>query len=139
MTFSLSTGSGTDMPLLWKWGWVAMGRGDLGGDPFPRAARLKTPSRLIHLFLFLCSKNITAVLGVSPVFLSESSFIILHFLLVFKGDNHYSSYHLWAFSVSGICAISGISRRRQWHPTPVLLSGESHGRRSLVGSSSWGR
>ena len=24
-------------------------------------------------------------------------------------------------------------RRRQWHPTPVLLPGESHGQRSLVG------
>ena len=23
--------------------------------------------------------------------------------------------------------------RRQWHPTPVLLPGKSHGRRSLVG------
>ena len=29
--------------------------------------------------------------------------------------------------------------RRQWHPTPVLLPGKSHGRRSLVGCSSWGR
>ena len=29
--------------------------------------------------------------------------------------------------------------RRQWHPTPVLLPGESHGRRSLVGCSPWGR
>ena len=29
--------------------------------------------------------------------------------------------------------------RRQWHPTPVLLPGESHGWRSLVGCSSWGR
>ena len=29
--------------------------------------------------------------------------------------------------------------RRQWHPTPVLLPGKSHGRRSLVGSSPWGR
>ena len=28
--------------------------------------------------------------------------------------------------------------RRQWHPTPVLLPGESHGRRSLVGCSPWG-
>ena len=25
--------------------------------------------------------------------------------------------------------------RRQWHPTPVLLPGKSHGRRSLVGCS----
>ena len=29
--------------------------------------------------------------------------------------------------------------RRQWHPTLVLSSGKSHGRRSLVGCSSWGR
>ena len=27
------------------------------------------------------------------------------------------------------------SRRRQWHPAPVLLPGKSHGRRSLVGHS----
>ena len=30
-------------------------------------------------------------------------------------------------------------QRRQWHPTPVLLPGESHGWRSLVGCSPWGR
>ena len=29
--------------------------------------------------------------------------------------------------------------RRQWHPTPILLPGKSHGWRSLVGSSPWGR
>ena len=29
-------------------------------------------------------------------------------------------------------------RRRQWHTTPVLLPGESHGRRSLGGYSAWG-
>ena len=29
--------------------------------------------------------------------------------------------------------------RRQWHPTPVLLPGKSHGRRSLEGCSPWGR
>ena len=28
--------------------------------------------------------------------------------------------------------------RSQWHPTPVLLPGKSHGRRSLVGCSPWG-
>ena len=33
----------------------------------------------------------------------------------------------------------GISRRRQWHPTPVLLPGKSHGRSSLVGCGPWGR
>ena len=30
-------------------------------------------------------------------------------------------------------------RRRQWHPTPVLLPGKSYGWRSLVGCSLWGR
>ena len=30
-------------------------------------------------------------------------------------------------------------QRRQWHPTPVLLPGKSHGWRSLVGCSPWGR
>ena len=28
--------------------------------------------------------------------------------------------------------------RRKWQPTPVLLLGKSHGRRSLVGYSPWG-
>ena len=29
-------------------------------------------------------------------------------------------------------------RRRQWHPTPVLLPGKSHGQRSPMGCSPWG-
>ena len=29
--------------------------------------------------------------------------------------------------------------RRKWKPTPVFLPGESHGWRSLVGYSPWGR
>ena len=32
-----------------------------------------------------------------------------------------------------------ISELQTWHPTPVLLPGESHGWRSLVGCSPWGR
>ena len=30
-------------------------------------------------------------------------------------------------------------QRWQWHPTPVLLPGKSHGRKSLVGCGPWGR
>ena len=33
---------------------------------------------------------------------------------------------------------STLIRRRQWHPTPALLPGKSHGWRSLVGCSPWG-
>ena len=45
-------------------------------------------------------------------------------------------YHLSKFH---IYALVYCIRRRQWHPTPVLLPGKSHGRRSLVGCSPWGR
>ena len=38
-----------------------------------------------------------------------------------------------------MAAFRDIQRRRQWHPTPVLLPGKSRGRRSLVGCSPWGR
>ena len=41
-------------------------------------------------------------------------------------------------SISLILAIVTF-RRRQWQPTPVLLPGKSHGRRSLVGCGPWGR
>ena len=40
----------------------------------------------------------------------------------------------WPFSL----ILASVSRRRQWHPTPVLLPGKSHGGRSLVGCSPWG-
>ena len=30
-------------------------------------------------------------------------------------------------------------QRRQWHPTPELLPGKSHGWKTLVGCSPWGR
>ena len=37
-----------------------------------------------------------------------------------------------------MCNLFYVDQRRQWHPTPVLLPGKSHGRRSLEGCSSWG-
>ena len=36
------------------------------------------------------------------------------------------------------CIWVWLIQRRQWHPTPVLLPGKSHGRRSLEGCSPWG-
>jgi len=35
--------------------------------------------------------------------------------------------------------VGKIPWRRKWQPTPVFLSGEAHGQRSLVGYSPWGR
>ena len=34
---------------------------------------------------------------------------------------------------------ANLTWRRQWQPTPALLPGKSHGQRSLVGCSPWGR
>ena len=39
----------------------------------------------------------------------------------------------------GGCVCCPVPWRRQWQATPVLLPGKSHGRRSLVGCSPWGR
>ena len=41
-------------------------------------------------------------------------------------ENHFFSVYLAQYF-----------RRRQWHTTPVLLPGKSHGRRSLVGCHLW--
>ena len=38
-----------------------------------------------------------------------------------------------------ISITSDMQQRRQWHPTPALLPGKSHGQRSLVGCSPWSR
>ena len=36
------------------------------------------------------------------------------------------------------CYPNVLPRRKAWQPTPVFLSGKSHGQRSLVGYSPWG-
>ena len=41
------------------------------------------------------------------------------------------------FFINGVSVCPGW--RRRWHPTPVPLPGKSHGWRSLVGYSPWGR
>ena len=46
-----------------------------------------------------------------------------------------SVYVVWCFTR----LINFMLLDSQWQPTPVLLPGKSHGQRSLVGSSPWGR
>ena len=47
--------------------------------------------------------------------------------------------HLRCFPILVIVNNAEMNQRRQCQPTPVLLPGESHGPRSLVGCSPWGR
>ena len=44
----------------------------------------------------------------------------------------------WCFVLRFVMRGGRVGWRRQWHPTPVHLSGKSHGWRSLVGCSPWG-
>jgi len=64
----------------------------------------------------------------TPANLGSSSFNVMSFCLfiLFMGTE------LYKWKIAQCWA-------RKWHPTPVLLLGKSHGRRSLVGCSSWGR
>ena len=57
-----------------------------------------------------------------------ADFIFLDFKITADGD---FSYEIKRHQL--------LRRRRQWHPTPVLLPRKSHGQRSLVGCSPWGR
>ena len=50
-----------------------------------------------------------------------------------------SHYKEWNNAIcSNMDGARNCHRKRQWHPTPVLLPGKSHGRRSLVGCSPGG-
>ena len=55
-----------------------------------------------------------------------------------QNKNHYSSSRPH-FSIYIYTYIHIYLWRRQWPPTPVFLPGKSHGQRSLVGCSPWGR
>ena len=55
---------------------------------------------------------------------------------------HHFWKKVWMFQIKSLNLFMlncTMSRRRQWHPAPVLLPGESHGRGSLVGCCLWGR
>ena len=82
----------------------------------------------LHIFFFNCF----------IILLSDMKFLFYIFLQsgiysIFSGHcvEEQSQNNLWE---SIHC-----NRRRQWHPTPVLLPGKSYGRRSLVGCSPWRR
>ena len=75
--------------------------------------------------------------------LKNSISSIIRFEILFPGG---SDGKASAYSVGDLGLIPGfdpwvrkIPWRRKWQPAPVLLPGKSHGRRSVVGYSPWGR
>ena len=73
--------------------------------------------------------NIILVLSKHCLIFSCTVFLVLDF----KSKNFVYIHLYYLILTVDSC------RRRQWHPTPVLLPRKSHGRRSLVGCSPWGR
>ena len=78
-------------------------------------------------------------------FYSKSCFDLIYrikFSLFWWEKFFFCSSLIWSllwykFSIHNRTSIAG-NWRRQWHPTPVLLPGKSHGQRSLVGFRPWG-
>ena len=103
--------------VKWALGCITTNKAS-GGDGIP-----------LELFQILkdaaVSCNMPANLGNSAVAtgLEKVSF--------YSNPKECSNYHT-------VALISHASRRRRWHPTPGLLPGKSHGRRSLLGYSPWG-
>ena len=67
--------------------------------------------------------------------------LVFFFFLYFLEKKMDSTYFLGTHSILPPISDSSVLEildRRQWHPTPVLLPGKSHGWRSLVGCSPWG-
>ena len=93
----------------------------LGIEPVPRNRH------------FVCQVKIwyrNKIYDAYPIFHVQLSHKLFHTML--RWDE---VYLVWTFFGGNLT----IWWRRQWQPTPVLLPGKSHGRRSLVGCSSWDR
>ena len=72
-------------------------------------------------------------------FIFHMPFTLWNLLQGFPGGSEVKASAWNAGDPGSIPGSEKIPWRRQWQPTPVLLPGESHGGRSLVGYSPWGR
>ena len=105
---------------------------------------LMLSSTLFILFtLFYSSEVVSTILSSSSLIHSSVSDILLLIpSTVFLGLPGGSEVKVSAWNAGDPGSIPGSGKipwRRKWQPTPVLLPGESHGGRSLVGYSPWGR
>ena len=116
--------------------------------PFSACFKLDSISKYHNCFSIKCLDNLNQTLNISHHFnfLGHISPIDTSWLV------HLDQPHRnWPLSYLRTCLLDGDSRskpigewlahsgRRQWHPTPILLPGKSHGWSSLVGCGPWGR
>ena len=96
------------------------------------------------MFIFsklpLCGLNTLHVPSHPSSWLWGAYFVSLKFMEVIWLIFHVKNVIFFALAlVLKLLCLTVYSRRRRWHPTPVLLPAKSHGWRSLVGCSPWGR
>ena len=110
--------------------WVTSGRG-------PAASALHTPAQA-HCHFHQCISNFSA--------LGEWNSCTVLLVHLFQTDSPRTTLaNLVKGNRRKLAGVGGVQVRGQkmmppqWHPTPVLLPGKSHGWRSLVGCSRWGR
>ena len=88
-------------------------------------------------------KNLSSVFAVFSSSSLSRVLSSLNFCHTLGNVSRWTSLHHWLHFPALQCLLFTVSsvdfQRRHWHPTPILLPGKSHGRRSLVGCSPWGR
>ena len=92
-------------------------------------------------FLPICglsSHSLDIVFYIAEVFYFNQVQLI-HYFFDFPGGSDVKSVCLQCGRPGFDPWVGKILWRREWQPTPVLLPGKSHGQRSLVGYSPWGR
>ena len=92
-------------------------------------------TEILFFFLILLQVNYTEILTLQFMGLQR----VRHDLATEKQQQQKLTLHLW-YKLKIFFQVCHLhTQRRQWHPTPVLLPGKSHGWRSLVVCSPWGR
>ena len=87
-------------------------------------------------------KNLSSVFAVFSSLSLSRVLSSLNFCHTLGNVSRWTSLHHWLHFPALQCLLFTVSsvdfQRRHWHPTPILVPGKSHGRRSLVGCSPWG-
>ena len=112
-----------------------------GVHVFPILAPLPPPSLYHPSGSSQCTSPKHPVSYIEPGLAIRFLYDIIHVLMPFSQiiPPSTESKRLFYTSVSLLLSCIQSYQRRQWHPTPVLLLGKSHGRRSLLGCNPWGR
>ena len=110
----------------------------LPADSFPSEPPGKPKYKYLSLCIYINNMHTFFPFSLSSSLQSIHSSIFLSPLCATL-TQMYSSYYWTHFCLFVLVGDNKLVRRRQWHPTPVLLPGKSHRWRSLVGCSPWGR